>query len=332
MIAAEVAKRQRRGSLRLLGLVGAAALAALVYFKPWDTGTATTGADNSVLTLPAPGPTGSATGPPVDSSVDARVAANPPAPPGAGGDRSTSTARGANSGRQGTGRAATPPPVPPTRDAAAEAAALAATLAPTRGQAIEARRNAQAANATTAELTEGESAFTRAESHLRAGRGPDASRDYIAATNAWNNAAYAARQRAEAARQAAATPPTRTDTVGRTPPPPPADPRPLIEQVIEAYRAAIQAEDIAAIRRVFPSIPDDQRQGFARLFEFASQLRATYTVRDITISGASATASFNGEYVYRNSSTRRDETQRFQGTLTLARDGDTWRITGHAAR
>jgi serine/threonine-protein kinase len=334
MIADEVAKRQKRGTWRRVGLATVAVGATVLYLKPWDrspAGDADTGAQTAI-TAPPTNPSDQTQAPPPDTTPST-VAASSRGNSGAPGEgRQTTPASGGSTGRQTSGERTTQPPptqLPPPRDAAAEAAAqqAAALMTTARGFATDARRNAQTAGATATDLSDGDRAVGRAEGFARDGRNADAAQQYQSATQAFNDAANTARNRAaEAARAQANVPPPRTDSV--VPPPAPVDQRPRIQQVIDSYSRAIAAEDTTGILRVFPAIPDGTRRAFIALFGVADRLRSTYTVRDITISGTTATASFSGVYEFYNSSTRRDDTQRFQGTIRLARDGDTWRITG----
>lgn len=337
MIEDEVAKRQKRTTWRMLGLTAIAVGATLFYLKPWQTSVIGDVDTSSLQTPLSTPPAGDGAAPPTVDSNTIPAVADADGTTGSTGatQQTTPTRTGTQAGQVAAERATTPPAETrtQTRDAAAEASARAAeaarVLAPVRSLATEARRSAESAGATVAELASGQNAFSRAESFAQQGRTGEASEQYTAATRAWNDAANAARQRAaDAARQQQANvvPPTRAESVV-PPPAAPVDHRPAIQQVIEAYTRAIAAEDLAAIRRVYPAITREQQDGFDRLFAIASELRASYVPRSITINGETATVPFDGEYAFHNSSTRRDVTQRVQGTITLTRDGDVWRIT-----
>ena len=109
--------------------------------------------------------------------------------------------------------------------------------------------------------------------------------------------------------------------------PPP--PRPAtaadIAPVIESYARAIEARDIAAIRRVYPALTSDQQRGFEQFFEAARKVDVTFKVASVEGSATITDARVNGTYEYESSSGR-VERQPVSFVARLRRDGSTWRL------
>jgi hypothetical protein len=118
------------------------------------------------------------------------------------------------------------------------------------------------------------------------------------------------------------------------PQPPPAEPNPvqapeipdstLIGSAVASYARAIEAGDLAAIRRVYPSITPQQQQSFEQFFEATSDLRVTFRMTNVSINGSSADARVMGEYAWQT--TRGPQRQPVDFSATLRKDGDAWRF------
>jgi serine/threonine-protein kinase len=336
MIAAEVAKRQKRTSWRLAG--GGAVLAlALLYLQPWSvdrdaalappvtpgmspvpTGDARSGAGDE------PAPAGSQTDAGGEgNAVSSATSATAPA------SSSTAATRGEAGGRQNiSGRAGAPPTQsalpPPARTQSDH------LIQSVRATALNARRSAAEQGATDADLGRGDSVLRLADALIREGRSVDAGTELAAASVLWSEAARTARGRAAARQQsapppvAAAPPPIVSETTAR--PPVTANPRPEIERAIAAYAAALESRDVPAIRRAYPGITTQQQRAWEGFFPTVRSLRATHAITALSVSGQTASATISAEHETVNTSGR-SETQRFSYQATLTRDGDTWRIT-----
>ena len=118
------------------------------------------------------------------------------------------------------------------------------------------------------------------------------------------------------------------------PQPPPAETNPvqapeipdstLIGSAVASYARAIEAGDLAAIRRVYPSITAQQQQSFEQFFEATSELRVTFRLTNVSISGSTADARVMGEYAWQT--TRGPQRQPVDFSATLRKDDDVWRF------
>jgi hypothetical protein len=118
------------------------------------------------------------------------------------------------------------------------------------------------------------------------------------------------------------------------PQPPPAEPNPvqapaipdstLISSAVASYARAIEAGDLAAIRRIYPSITPQQQQSFEQFFEATSDLRVTFRMTNVSINGSTADARVTGEYAWQT--TRGPQRQPVDFSATLRKDGDAWRF------
>jgi len=95
--------------------------------------------------------------------------------------------------------------------------------------------------------------------------------------------------------------------------------------VFESYARAIEARDIAAIRRVYPGLTEGQQRGFEQFFEAARKVDVTFRVASVEGSATTAEARVNGTYQYEGSSGR-VERQPVSFVATLRRDGSNWRL------
>jgi len=98
-----------------------------------------------------------------------------------------------------------------------------------------------------------------------------------------------------------------------------------VAPVFESYARAIEARDIAAIRRVYPGLTADQQRGFEQFFEAARKLDVTFRVASVEGSATTTEARVNGTYQYESSSGR-VERQPVSFVATLRRDGSSWRL------
>ncbi|MBW8768852.1 MAG: protein kinase [Gemmatimonadetes bacterium] len=115
-----------------------------------------------------------------------------------------------------------------------------------------------------------------------------------------------------------------TETPVAAPPPAPATAAD-VAPVFESYARAIEARDIAAIRRVYPALTASQQHGFEQFFEAARKVDVTFRVASVEGSATTTEARVNGTYEY-ESSTGRVERQPVSFVATLRRDGSTWRL------
>ena len=96
-----------------------------------------------------------------------------------------------------------------------------------------------------------------------------------------------------------------------------------IETALEAYRLAINSNDVAQLLAVFPDMPQEARDSWRSFLDDASNLMATFTVRSVDISGQDATAMIAAQYAYRLNG---DRTDRIDLVVRLRRQPTGWRI------
>ncbi len=107
-----------------------------------------------------------------------------------------------------------------------------------------------------------------------------------------------------------------------------ASPRPSAGEVAEAtldeLRRAIEAEDVGAVRRVWPGLSGAQVRNFETSFRLMRDLKVNFDVRSIDGSADRFTVTVRTRYDYFNESSRREETQTFRQVLVLARQDGRW--------
>jgi hypothetical protein len=98
-----------------------------------------------------------------------------------------------------------------------------------------------------------------------------------------------------------------------------------IDARLEAYRRAIESENLAAVRSAFPGIPANQENRWRGFFGIAEDLRVTFTVVSRTTGTSLATWRVRARYRYRADGPQ-DQTSEF--TATFERTGQEWRMIG----
>jgi ketosteroid isomerase-like protein len=71
-----------------------------------------------------------------------------------------------------------------------------------------------------------------------------------------------------------------------------------IRGVLEAYRAALQAKDVAGVAATHVDLGEDQRQGFVRYFAGADDLRVSLSDVDVLLDGDQALVTFTRRDVF----------------------------------
>jgi len=110
--------------------------------------------------------------------------------------------------------------------------------------------------------------------------------------------------------------------VGVTVTAPPVDTRTAIAEAIGTFARALESRDMAAVRRAFPGMTQEQERGFAG--SITSMQRATLDVGQIEESGDVATASVSGEYAFVEGGRRYATPVTFRATFE--RQGGAWRF------
>ena len=231
-------------------------------------------------------------------------------------------------------------PEPQARVPVPQAPHTDSVLASLRAAAHGARSRAVSDGATQTDLFRGDSLERVAEASAAGGRVSDAMTQLLSASTAWTDAARTARSRAAqsalsgestaaaARRSSAAKAPGESASTA----PPPAAPslaeeRAAIGAVIESYGRAIEARDIAAIRELYPDITAAQQRDWQQFFSAVQNIKVSFSIAQLDITGAAAEARVTGTYRYENTSTRRLEEQPVRFLASLQRDATAWRLT-----
>jgi hypothetical protein len=104
------------------------------------------------------------------------------------------------------------------------------------------------------------------------------------------------------------------------------DERAEVTSTIQAYARALDQSDLAQVRRLYPGIPAEQRQGLEAFWQAGGTMRTRWTVSDVVVNGEEATARVSGS----NSVTQpraRPSDQPVSWRARLERRGAEWRIT-----
>jgi serine/threonine protein kinase len=75
---------------------------------------------------------------------------------------------------------------------------------------------------------------------------------------------------------------------------PASDEQAAVRSLILAFGRALGASDLATARRLYPSMPNEQRQGFEALWRGGATLTPRWTISDIVVEGNVATARIRG--------------------------------------
>ncbi len=105
-------------------------------------------------------------------------------------------------------------------------------------------------------------------------------------------------------------------------------PAEIVEATLSELRAAIEAEDVTAVRRVWPGLSAQQLSTFESSFGLMRDLEVGFAVQSMDASGDRIDVSVRTTYEFRNEDTRRRETQTFSQVLELAERNGRWVIVG----
>ena len=123
------------------------------------------------------------------------------------------------------------------------------------------------------------------------------------------------------AQQPAVTPPAPTPAA---PAAAPVDPRPEIEQLVAAYARAIEARNVAEMRRLYPGMTAAQQQGWEQFFRSVRNIQATLAITRYEVSNDVGELSVGGGYDYDGSGGRQHQPASFRATV--APEGGGWKF------
>ena len=98
-----------------------------------------------------------------------------------------------------------------------------------------------------------------------------------------------------------------------------------VTAVIQSYARALGAGDLAAARRIYQTMPNDQRLGLENLWAAGGTITPTWTISDIVITGDVATAQVSGVNIF---AARGQTPERIPVSLRarLERRNNAWRL------
>jgi serine/threonine protein kinase len=99
-----------------------------------------------------------------------------------------------------------------------------------------------------------------------------------------------------------------------------------VTAVIQSYARALGAGDMAAARRIYQTMPNDQRQGLERLWAGGGTIAPSWSVNDIVITGDVATARVSGVNVFVSGPGRAPERIAVALRARLERRNNEWRL------
>jgi len=125
---------------------------------------------------------------------------------------------------------------------------------------------------------------------------------------------------------AAVEPPIKPVPETASAPSQPVDDRAEVTSTIQAYARALDQGDLVQVRRLFPGISAEQRQGLEAFWKAGGTMRTRWTVSDVVVSGDEATARVSGSNAVTQPRARTSE-QPVSWRARLERRGTEWRIT-----
>ena len=97
--------------------------------------------------------------------------------------------------------------------------------------------------------------------------------------------------------------------------------------MIADYATALESREIEQLRHTYPGMTAAQQGSWQTFFDRVRNLKATLSIANLNVAGASAEATVSGVYDYDIASTARPERRPVTFHATLARDANGWRIT-----
>jgi serine/threonine-protein kinase len=209
--------------------------------------------------------------------------------------------------------------------------------------ALDARRRALDAGATSEQLRSGDTHNRAAEGLVRDGKVSEAAIKLNDATAAWTSAEREARLAstvASANSKPVATDPPKPDRLSlpvsaplvsppqaptAKPTPPLPNPSAEIESAVAAYARAIESRDIGEVRRAYPGITGAQASGFEQFFATVRSLKASFSIASLDVSGTTAEGKLAGTYDYLTTAGK-NERQAVTFLASFRRDGGGWKL------
>jgi hypothetical protein len=128
---------------------------------------------------------------------------------------------------------------------------------------------------------------------------------------------------------APAAPPPAAPPPAPTPAQPQRDPQQDFREAVDLiaeYSRAVESENVANLRRVYPGMTAEQQTGWEQFFKTVHDMKSQLDVRKIDLAGDMGSVLVAGTYTYVNGSTHRSEEQVVSFRATLRRTNGAWRI------
>jgi hypothetical protein len=99
-----------------------------------------------------------------------------------------------------------------------------------------------------------------------------------------------------------------------------------VTAIIQSYARALAAANLETARRIYPGMPNDQRQGLEALWRGGGTMSPTWSVTNITINGDVATALVRGTNVVVNGRGQTSQQVPVSLRARLERRNNEWRL------
>jgi ketosteroid isomerase-like protein len=119
---------------------------------------------------------------------------------------------------------------------------------------------------------------------------------------------------------AAAVPPPSAPPANPTPAPPVPDPQVAIADLVRSYAVALQSQDVARVKALYPTMPRQQERDTRDALSAMEDLRVQLTASGVSVNGDQATAIVTGQWLFKGGKLD------IRNTYEFERRADGWRI------
>jgi hypothetical protein len=100
-----------------------------------------------------------------------------------------------------------------------------------------------------------------------------------------------------------------------------------IGNLVGQYAAAIEAENLPGLQRIYPGMTGLQQRGWEQFFQLVQNVDAELAVSRLELVNGSAESQVTGTYSYLNTSTGRSERQPVSFHASFRRQAGQWQIS-----
>jgi ketosteroid isomerase-like protein len=119
---------------------------------------------------------------------------------------------------------------------------------------------------------------------------------------------------------AAAVPPPSAPPANPTPAQPVPDPQVAIADLVRSYAVALQSQDVARVKALYPMMPRQQERDTRDALSAMEDLRVQLTASGVSVNGDQATANVTGQWLFKGGKLD------IRNTYEFERRADGWRI------